>query len=75
MIGYPKKAIKGQSDKIVGQAQFGKKDILIANFISLKLIVTALSFETEKKSSQAILPAATVVLRGAILGADLDALR
>ena len=46
-IGYPRKPVKGQPDKIIGEAQFGKRDILIAEFTSLKLIDTALSFETE----------------------------
>jgi len=49
-IGYPRKPVKGQPDKIIGEAQFGKRDILIAEFTSLKLIDTALSFETEEKA-------------------------
>ena len=48
-IGYPKKTVKGEPDKIVGEAQFGKAPTLIASFSSLKLVDTALSFETEEQ--------------------------
>jgi hypothetical protein len=50
IIGYPRKPVKGQPDKIIGEVQFGRREILIAEFVGLKLIDTALSFETEEKN-------------------------